>query len=731
MPKDKYVIDLEEYFHSPRFMKKAEEERWGLLSPEEVSLIAEEIDRCQGDFLHTARNWFMIADKAGRPQTFDLWDGQLLVVEKLKDMQSRGKAQQIVVIKSRQLGLSQLGCALACWRAFFNDNLNAKIISEDDKKTVNLWNDYTLPVYRQLPWFMRPIAMSLSIKEGIVLDTDPKKTNRIGLRSKILIEPASSSGYVGQGTRLNFFHGSEFTSWPAFSDIIERGLEQALFDDPSTIGILESTAKGAGTTTHTFWNRMNRLGDQARWETLFLPFFMDKTHVLAPHKGWVLSDKEKKRREAVEANWVRCDNRDCKKYFNRMYQMRDLCDTKCKFCKTGIFRPYLISDEQLYWMSSREASASDPKIIQQEQAITAEEAFLVMGDKVFSDAAIEYATYTADKCKNHVPYRGFFDSNGRFHGFKDGSNGECACNGCNVKPHKELRDLKVWDMPQAGSEYYIGADVAEGLGKDYSVFFVMKKGNGTPDLHVATYRERLTNPYNLAYRLNPLGRWYNNAQIAVEYTGSGSSTADTLLNTLNYPNVYRRKGSGDFSRTLGQGFHWTTNVGTKSKLISFMERWLTDEMLVIRDMDLVEELKVYVRKEENSKKVGNASGNGLGEDFHDDYLMAAMICVYTAHQLDFDEHGGITPFKIDPTPENQPYIVSCNTCGTKVGISHPMHYRKCVKCNSMQLYAIRNFNIALPDTQNPHRDIISGDSEAFDGATFGPEFDDKPYLSYW
>lgn len=736
MARDKYVIELEDYFDQPKFSSVPEgPERWAVLNQAELELLKREIEACKASFIHTASNWFWISDKSGREVLFDLWDGQMLVVEKLQDMASRGKPQYVVVIKSRQLGLSQLGCALGAHKCFFTSNQNGLIISEDDSKTENLWNSYILPIYRKLPWFLRPNAISLTIKNGIVLDSDPKRTNTLGLRSSIKTVSASSSGYVGQGTRLNFFHGSEFTSWPTFNDIIERGIQNALHSSPESIGILESTAKGAGTATHSFWNRMSRLGDAAKWEPVFLPFFMDKTHVLAPHKGWTLSDRDKKRREGVEANWVRCNHRDCGKYFNRIWSLQDMADTTCRFCKTGKFKPYLITDQQLYWMTNEESSASDEKFIQQEQAITAEEAFLTFGDKVFSDAAIEYACFTAEKSARTIPIKGFFDARHMFHGFRDGGpthegvdTPKCECAGCTQDHRRDDRDLIVWEVPQPGAEYCIGVDVSEGIGKDYSVACVIKKGNGTPDLHVATYRERKTNPFNLAYKIAPLGNWYNTAQVAIEYTGSGSSTADALLNLIRYNNIYRRKISGDFSKTQGNGYHWLTNAGSKPKLISSMERWLSEELLIIRDFELVNEIKVFVKQEESKK---TEAAKQRGAEYHDDYLMAMMITVYTAHQMDFDENGGMKPFKIDPTPENQPYIVSCNSCGLRVGVSDPNQYRKCAKCHSMHMVAQRNTSINLPETQNPYKDIITGLMDSYEGSNYGPDFEDSPYVPYF
>jgi len=743
VPRDKYVVDMEDYFNEPRFSDlNSDEERKAILTETEWDLIRKEIEKCRSDFTHAASNWFWISHKSGQTILFDLWDGQLLVVEKLKDMEKRGKPQYVVVIKSRQLGLSQLGCALACWKCLFMSNQDALIMSEDDDKTKNLWNKYAFPIYRQLPWYLKPEAISQSIEKGLILDSDPKKSSIVGLRSTIKIVSAATTGFV-QGQKLNMFHGSEFTSWPVFNDIIERGVENALYEHPSSVAILESTAKGAGTTTHSFWRKMVARGDEAKWEPVFLPYFVDRTHVLPPKTGWKPKDPDLRRRETIKQNWVRCDNRSCLRYFDRIWGLKEMADTKCRFCGVGTFKPFIISDQQLNWLDNKIINATDEETILQEQASTAEEAFVVKGDKVFRKAAIEYASWCAEKSRSIIPYRGFMDDHGRFHGYQDGivdADGnpvrQCCLPACAVDHYKEDRFLTVWERPMDGYQYAMGVDVSEGIGKDYSVAVVNRIGSGTPDVHVATYRERQTDPYNLAFKVNHIGRWFNNALCAVEYTGPGSSTADVLMNLVQYPNIYKRKISGDFNKSQGNGYHWLTNVGSKPKLINTYQRWLLDEMIQIRDPELASEIKMYVRLDD-SKKTEAAKSQDKDSPFHDDYLMAHMIAVYTSHQHDYDQDQGVVPFKIDATPENQPYTIKCGRCGVKFGVSSMDAFEKaslpykprCPRetCGSMLLVCYPNTDPTFKVPENPFRDIRNRNPDYYEGSNYGPTDFSLPY----
>lgn len=747
--RSKLASDLEEYFTSDRFSRtssgvyipdtaEGDLQRWALINDDERKVILEELNRIREDFIYTAQNWFWIADKSGKEILFDLWDGQILVIEKLKDMYSRNKPQWVIVVKSRQLGLSQLGCALGAWKCLFNSNQNGLIMSEDDKKTTDMWNDYLSPIYRKLPWFLKPEYSSFSLDKGIILDTDNKKSNTPGLRSKIRIVPANTTGYGIQGTRLNFFHGSEYASWPVFTDLIERGAENALYRDKETIALLESTPKGAHTPTHAFWNKQVSLGERADWEPVFLPCFTDRTHIDAPWTGWRPQETDIKRRDVVRINWVQCDNKLCKRYFDRNWNGIDQTGTKCRFCKTGTNREFVMSDEQLFWIYQKEFKATDKKLVKQEQSVIAEEAFIVSGNQVFSEYAIGFAEICAEKSKRIIPYKGFINAHGFFHGTKTGSinedgNKKCFLDTCTASHSESENSITVWEPPTQGAEYFIGVDSGEGKGQDYTTAIVVKKDYyGGADRQVAVFRDNTTNPYDVAKKIVPLAKWYNEAMLIIEYMGPGRTTADAAFNNLGYWNMYRRRGS-DYSRSIAGGLHFITNVKTKEDIIKLFERWLTCEAFIVRDTILASEIKTYVIDEDGSKNADSSI------KAHDDYVIAAMLAIHAAHLDDRDMDGGIKPIVIDPTPENQPYVMECTKCGSKVGVMSAETYptdrsghKKCLNesCHSLLLRLYRNDSIvhkAAQDKQNymtGYRSVIVNADDIFKEAdeNYGPGY---------
>jgi uncharacterized CHY-type Zn-finger protein len=139
-------------------------------------------------------------------------------------------------------------------------------------------------------------------------------------------------------------------------------------------------------------------------------------------------------------------------------------------------------------------------------------------------------------------------------------------------------------------------------------------------------------------------------------------------------------------------------VNTKPKLIVTMDRWLKDGVYIVNDSRLLEEIKVFTRTDDIGKQMGASTG------FHDDIIMAAMIAVYTAHQGDFEDNNGIQPTKVEKTPENCDYRMSCDRCLEVWGADDPKEIRRCPYCNSIFVRANRNQHVIAVQKEDPHNE---------------------------
>ena len=689
--RDPLVWDLLEYFK--KYDHIPEDKRWQRIEEKDLTLITNELIKCQNDYRYAAQNYFWISDKSGNDRLLKLWDGQELLLQKMEDMKRRGKAQRVIVLKARQLGMSLFGNSMVFWTCAFKPNRKGLIVSQDIDQSTNLFNSYLTPMYRQLPWWLRPRYSSFKLEEGIVFDV-PVKEGGIGLNSAVRVQWSTRKGGMGQGYKLNAFHGSEYAGWTNLRESLEEDLKYALVDNPDTIAILESTAKGAGTPSHAFYNKCADLAEKSDWETVFLPYFFETTRVLAPPNGWKLGEEENRMRDVVYDNWVRCNGKGCKRFFSRKIKGGVRDKEICPNCKSSELEPYTLTDEQIYYIVNQKLNASNPKSIKQELALTAEEAFIAGGEQVFSEKAIENLDYSCQKAA--IPKRGFFDKHGFFHGYDwDDLSRKCHLQGCAVHHDTDEHYLSVWEEPIQNARYQIGLDVGYGKGKDDTVAWVNRIGSrGADDIHVATLVSNTIDPLAVSYEVAKLGRWYNDAQIAVEYNAPGNSTADQLLNNLTYPNVYKKK-IGSISTAQG-AYHWQTTQNTKPKLIVTLDRWLKEGIFQGRDKRLLDQMKTFT-KDEDSVKTGAQRG------FKDDIVIAASICLYTAHQGDYEDNYGIIPTKIEKDHSLCLYKMDCGRCMKSWGADDPSMINRCPFCSCMILKSSRNMNIENK-TQDPRND---------------------------
>lgn len=682
--RDEGLSELIDHFDAPERYQK-----WDRLTSAELRVIEQESDRCRKDFSYASRNYFWIQDKKTRQDMlFRLFESQQLLYEVICDLKARGRSQRIMVIKARQLGASTLAEGMIAWRTIFFRNVNSLIVSYSPEHAAYLFS-ITQHMYDKLPWWLRPECASREFKTGLILDNPDPDDRRLnpGLNSKIMVNWANAMTGVGQGIRLSAAHISEFCDFvdAKARDIIEEDVLNALDDGPETFAMLESTPKGAGRYAHGLWIEMEKLGDKAMWTPVFLPWFFDKSHRRTVDMGWKPRREEEEMRDKIARDWLRCTNTLCRQYQRRNVYGRDFTDTSCPTCSgAGTLKIFNISDEQLAWMEFRRENAkNDEESLQklvQEQATTAEESFVQSGVKLFSDAAMAFVSKTT-----RPPLaEGMIDKSVKFHGVNFAT-GRCWMEGCLADhTYDENGGLSIFEWPQPGSQYVIGADVSEGIGKDYSVASVIRVNpHGGADAQVAIYARNDIDTVSYAEVLNRLGRFYNEALIAVEVNKYDTTETFLRLN-LGYPNCYISKNVNS-ENVITKRFGWVTTGGpsgggTKPRLYQTLRKRLDMKLLFIRDKFTVSEISTF-RKDEESGKTGAAKG------MHDDRIIATMIAEYVAHELDWDESSGIIHIKVPLTLDTAPWIFHCKGCDLIWPAASTQEYDQCPKCRCMWVEA--------------------------------------------
>lgn len=679
--RDAGIAELIEYFDADERVG-----RWDLLTDKELEIIEGEATRCKEHFSYAARNYFSMVNKRREEKIFEFWESQMLILDRLQQLQDRRRPGKILVVKARQLGCSLLLEMLVAWKSMFFQNTNSAVVSYDPDHSAYLFSLMQY-VYDRMPWWLRPMCSSREFKNGLVFENPNYEDRRRnpGLNSRITVQSANKLTGVGQGIKINVFHGSEIGDWANAAEVIDGDLVNALVEDWDTIAALESTAKGSGNYFHRLWLRNVELGESAEWHPIFMPWFFESTRVLAPPGGWRPKPEELQMQQQVEMEWLRCSNPTCKQYHERLFRDRDRSGSVCPTCTNGFLVAYKLTPEQMFWREVKRLNSDrdevSAKLLKQEMATTATDAFQSSGYTLFPEVCQSFVQQTVREPR----LKGHFDGKDQFHAIHPVTL-QCVLNGCGADHYADARDVWVWELPDPNSEYVMGADVAEGLGgpdSDFSVAVVLRLGkNGAPDRQVAKFRSNTTSPIEFAYMMKSLGKWYNTAMIAVELN-KYDIAAGTLRFNLQYPNLYRWKAL-DATNILTNKFGWVTNQVTKPRLYQTFIRYLKANMVIIRSKNCSEEMKTFQKEDMQSRGAEAALGA------FDDELMATMIALYCGHEAEYDDNLGYQPFSKRVTLDNAPWIMSCGACGEKWGQEAPNERVNCPKCNSIRIYGQKN-----------------------------------------
>lgn len=257
---------------------------------------------------------------------------------------------------------------------------------------------------------------------------------------------------------------------------------------------------------------------------------------------------------------------------------------------------YSLDNDQLYWRRLKIAESGENKF-KQEYPASPEEAFLVSGNTVFNqETLLNYEVKAPEYIRVYDEMSSYFEDNREGH-------------------------LEIWTPPKFSKKFIIGADVALGVGQDYSTAIVFN----TEREVCAVFRDNHVDPSMFGDMLFYLGRYYNNALLAVESNSLGIATLNRLKQ-MNYINLYYQTKSANLSNEEGSKPGFRTTVSTKPMIIGNLKRAIEDYDIDIKSDIILSELKTYVAAE-------NGSTNALPGNYDDTVIaLAIALEAYRTHQ---------------------------------------------------------------------------------------------------
>lgn len=253
-----------------------------------------------------------------------------------------------------------------------------------------------------------------------------------------------------------------------------------------------------------------------------------------------------------------------------------------------IFWPWSAGDRDADWYEAKARNMPSWQL-HQEYPRNPDEAFIKSGNPVFD-------IDTLRSLPTEEPERGtLWVTSKKNPEFRKGENGALA----------------IWQYPQIGSTYVVGADVSEGLGHgDFSAAFVI---DARTSAVVASYHAHI-DVDKFGELLAEIGWWYNTALVGVESNNHGLTTIKAMQR-YGYRNLYRQRRLGQRVPEATEAMGWRTTQSSKPLAIDELNAGIRDRTLQLPCAHTIAELTQFVR-DENGKMHGSP---------HDDRVMALAI----------------------------------------------------------------------------------------------------------
>jgi hypothetical protein len=502
--------------------------------------------------------------------------------------------KHVVVLKSRQQGISTISLALDLFWLLVHPGLQGALITDTDGNR----DKFRIILERYIE------SLPKSLRVGI------KKHNRNNLvfdNGSVLdyiVAGVRKSGSLGRGRALNFVHCTECSSWGDPEGV--ASLMASLSEKhPSRLYIFESTARGF----NLFWDMWkNAQADTESQKAIFLGW-------------WTKEDYSVKKGSDVY-----------KKYWDGILtgdeqELVDAVKTQYKFT---------VKPEQIAWYRWKEATRmSGDGMMAQEFPWTEQQAFISTGKGFFNkrqlarDVVHIFETGSAFKAYRYHLGDDFLATEVEQLTGEDGQ----------LFSMSEV-ELKVWEDPSPSplAKYVMGIDPAHGR-SDYKDRHCISIWRCYADklVQVAEYAVAFYDSKTVAWVMCHLAGMYKNIILNLEVTGPGRTVMNELDHLKMLMNVgYLQKraseaGMRDFFAavswylyhrpdSMGAGYCYNWQTTTDSKLLimnQFRDRYSSNE-LYIPCNELLEEMQTITQEGASIEAEGSNK---------DDRVFAAALAI--------------------------------------------------------------------------------------------------------
>lgn len=491
-----------------------------------------------------------------------------------------------VVLKGRQLGITTISLALDLYWHFLNPGMQGTLTTDTEENREQFRS--TLQMYMDgLPKEYKIPLMSHNRNQMVLKNRSRMFYQVAGTRSK---------GTLGRGKGITFLHGTETSSWGD-----EEGLASLLASlaetNPLRYYMFESTARGFN-MFHDMWITAKKARTQ---RAIFCGWWRNQLYAADP-KSDVYKLYWDGKLSAEEKDWTR----EIKKIYNFEINSRQMA----------------------WWRWKLHEGLKDEGLMYQEFPPTEDYAFVMTGSSFFSTARCTDAMKEAKRI-DAAYYRFSMGAN-----FQDTEL---------LKSNARLSTMTVWEEPVASAYYVIGADPAYGS-SDWADRFCVQVYRVYADCleQVAEFCTSELNTFQFAWVICYLAGAYKNSTLNLEVNGPGQAVINEMRNLKRQASSIGGQEGRNLHDVLGNMKHylwrrndsfnaisnsigWVTTSNSKERMLNYFKDYFERNMLNIRSIELLDEMKGIVRDQ------GTIAAYGRGKD--DRVIATALACAAFAEQV--------------------------------------------------------------------------------------------------
>jgi hypothetical protein len=440
--------------------------------------------------------------------------------------------KRIIILKSRQLGISELAAKCFLDEIIFTPNSEALMIAHTQKDATELFNKKIKYTVNNLPQCVKAI-----------LDTNTKRANRIEFVYPNKATSAISVSNSGRSGTYNYLHISELAklskTFPERAQEIIKGTLPSLAI--GAVAIIESTAESAsGIYYEMFTNSWKR-------RHLITPI-LSKAEFFPCFLNWQYDDE--KIEEACKDGLIPLDEMELSEIDWKQYKEDN----------------ELSEREMTYYYLQWLRQGKDIDKLHQEFPTTPTEAFIGTGSNFFSLKKTHSFIESIDNSKwERCEY---IDNS--FISSKEG---------------------EFWfkEQPIAGQTYVIGADIAQGLESgDFTAITVMGL-----DKDIKAFYRGHCEPNEASVLIRKLGMKYNTAHLVVEVNSDGAWVISDIINN-GYTNIYMRSSFDDITKSSTKSYGFRTDANSRKNILDNMKVWF-NKLEELNCEPLLQEIQRFVR----------------------------------------------------------------------------------------------------------------------------------------